>query len=169
MEAVMTRVRSISSLAVATAMALVLTGCGGATTDPVPEGTGSVPTSSQEEASLAPEESHSPAGWVGGEATTGLEWPAEWPAQFPRVGGEIIAANSDPDAGNFSVVMYVNEGVPAELISALKAQGLDTITDEVDGDTEMAAFEDRTWRVDVIGVIQDGTDLPHLRYLVQKR
>lgn len=165
----MSRVRSISLLTAASAMVLMLAGCGGGMTDPVPEGTSnSSATSKQEETPGAAEQTAAPAGWVGGEVTTGLEWPAGWPEHFPRVGGEVIAANSDAAEGNFSVVMYVDEGVSAELISVLKAQGMTVITDEVSGETEMAALSDGTWRVDVIGVIQDGTERAHLRYMVQK-
>ncbi|HPT95376.1 MAG TPA: hypothetical protein PLB94_06495 [Microbacteriaceae bacterium] len=168
----MIRVRSVSLLAAGAVLLLALSGCAGGSTDPISEGGGaaSTPATAQDERSQARADDASsvPAGWIGGEATTGLDWPAAWPVQFPRVGGEIIAAVSEPGEDRYSVVMYVEPGVAADLIGALEAQGMTVTSDDSAGDNDIAVFQDGSWRIDVIAVVQDGTERPHLRYMVQR-
>jgi hypothetical protein len=64
--------------------------------------------------------------------------------------------------------MYVEPGVAADLIGALEAQGMTVTSDDSAGDNDIAVFQDGSWRIDVIGVVQDGTERPHLRYMVQR-
>lgn len=149
----------------ALAAGIALAGC---TAAPVSEAE-QPPAASGAPAPEAAPEISGPGVQVGGDEYIGeLAWPANWPEGFPRVGGEILAAEADTEGGRFSVVMYVQEDTAEQLIAALEALPL-TLLHRHDDNGVQVAFENPDWRVDVVGVIQDGTDLPHLRYLIQRQ
>lgn len=159
--------RPLAAFALSFIAGLALVGCA---TDGAPTPAAPVPPSSAENGA-EPADADAPAqpaAPIGGDVTTGMDWPEGWPVQFPRVGGEIINATSDPGAGTFSVVMYTEESVADQLINALRDQGLTVLHQDVSGTTHSAALSDGQWRVDVIGVIQDDTNRPHLRYMLQQ-
>ncbi len=166
----MSTLRPFTALAASAALAVALSGCAGGP-QPQPEnGQAGQVGQAAPDAPAASEADAAPASSVGGSQTTGLDWPAEWPARFPRVGGEIIAADSNAADGVFSVVMYVEPGVSAQLVEALKAQsGLSVLTDDSTESSQLVAFSNADWRIDVIGVLQQDTERPHLRYLVQSQ
>lgn len=166
--------RSAAAFAVACALVLSLSGCLGGQAATVAEE--DAPAAGSEAQTVQPAETDGEAVeasattgvQIGGSETTGEAWPDDWPAELPRVGGEIWAASADNDEGTFSVVALVDEGVIPSLINEFKAQGYTAENDSSSGDEYGVTLSNPRWRVDIIGVINQESGKPHLRYLAQR-
>lgn len=166
--------RLTAALATACALTLSLSGCFGGQGDPAtdvgkPALSGETHTEQPTEAGGEGAERAAKTGvQIGDTETTGVAWPADWPAELPRVGGELWAANADSAEGVYSVVGLVADGVISSLIDEFKSQGYSAENESSSGDNYGVTLLNRSWRVDIIGVINEESGKPHLRYLAQR-